>query len=371
MSPTNPLEARAVHFGQGRGGVPAVVVCATSAWNGLASSPYQTWAFRRAELTPFVSSPFRCPNGQLATMGPIRTLDPGSYGGKRLLPVGLRLMNAFEPLLRALPARARIGLGLCLPPRMAAGGAARFSAEGAALEAAMRGAIARFGFQVVCRVEARGHAALAFVLLDAAGAFAQDTLDAVIMGGLDTYYDPEVVDELADQERLFDGENLNGVIPGEGGAFALIARRDIARALRWPILAEIRAAATGMEPSTPFDELPCTGTGLARAARAATELLRESGRPLGWWLSDMTPESYRLLEFQLAWPRAAAGLMPPDATLDFLPPQLGDLGAATLPTGLAVAVEGMQRGAPAATRCLITGSSNSSDRGAILIEKAQ
>ena len=44
-------EARVVHFGQGRGAAPPVVVCATSTWNGLASSPYQTWAFRRAEMS--------------------------------------------------------------------------------------------------------------------------------------------------------------------------------------------------------------------------------------------------------------------------------------------------------------------------------
>jgi 3-oxoacyl-[acyl-carrier-protein] synthase-1 len=362
-------EARALHFGQGRGSAPSVVVCATSAWNGLGTSAYQTWAFRRAELTAFVESPFRCANGARATMGQIRSLDPRTTGARRLVPVGRRLLETFEPLLRTLPERTRVGLGLCLPPRMG-DGPAHFRHQRATVERELGRAIEKLGLQPIVRVEARGHAALAYVLLDAGAAFAQQTLDVVIVGGVDTYYDPEVIDELVERERLFDGENLDTFIPGEGGAFLLLARRDVARSLRWPILAELRAAGVGMEPSTPFDDFPCTGTGLARAANAATELLREARWPLGWWLSDMTPESYRLYELQLAWPRAAAGLMSPDSTLDFLPPALGDLGAATMPTGVAVAIEGMQRGAPDARHCLVTGSSVTADRGVVLIEKS-
>jgi 3-oxoacyl-[acyl-carrier-protein] synthase-1 len=363
------LEARVLHFGQGRGGAPPVVVCATSAWNGLGGSAYQTWAFRRAELTAFVESPFRCGNGVRATMAPIRTLDPLAYGARRLRAIVTRLLAPFERLLRTLPARTRIGVGLCLPVRMGAGGLSRSRAQRAALEKHVTAALEALGVEPLVRVETRGHAALSFVLLDAGTAFAQQTLDVVLVGGVDSYHDPDVVVELLEQERLFDGENLDSFIPGEGGAFMLLARRDIARSMRWPILAELRATATGYEPSTPFDELPCTGVGLSRAAIAATELLREARQPLGWWLSDLTPESYRLQELQLAWPRAAAGLMPAESTLDFLPPHLGDLGAATIPTGLAVAIEGMQRGAPAARNCLVTGSSVTADRGAVLIEK--
>jgi 3-oxoacyl-[acyl-carrier-protein] synthase-1 len=362
-------DARAIHFGQGRGAAPPVVVCATAAWNGLAASAYQTWAFRRAELTSFVETPFRCANGQRATMGQIRTLDPQSFGAKRLTAVGKRLMSSFEGLLRTLPPRTRIGMGVCLPPRMADGGAKVFRDQRAAIERELSRALEALEMQPIVRVEARGHASLAFVLLDAGAAFAQQTLDVVIVGGLDTYYDPDVVDELLARERLFDGESLDTFIPGEGGGFLLLARRDVARSLRWPILAELRAAATGMEPSTPFDDFPCTGAGLARAVQAATDPLREARWPLGWWLSDMTSESYRLHEFQLAFPRAAAGLMSPESTLDFLPPQLGDLGAATLPTGIAVAIEGMQRGAPDVRHCLVTGSSVTADRGVVLIEK--
>jgi 3-oxoacyl-[acyl-carrier-protein] synthase-1 len=347
-----------------------VAICATAAWNGLAASPYQTWAFRRAELTPFVESPFRCANGNRATMGQIRTLDPQSYGATRLLAVGKRLIAALEPQLRALPARTRLGLGLCLPTRMGRDGAAHFRNQGAAVERDLKRAVEAMELDPVVRVEARGHAGLAFLLLDAAAAFAQQTLDVVVVGGLDTYFDPDVVEELGAQERLFDGEHLDTFIGGEGGAFLLLARREVARHLRWPILAELRAVATGFEPSTPFDDFPCTGSGLSGAAQAATERLREAGLPLGWWLSDLTAESYRLYEFQLAWPRAAAGLMRPDSTLDFLPPNLGDLGAATLPTGIAVAIEGMHRGAPTARHCLVTASSVTADRGAILVENA-
>jgi 3-oxoacyl-[acyl-carrier-protein] synthase-1 len=346
-----------------------VVVCASSAWNGLAFSPYQTWALRRAEQTPFVESPFRCLNGARATMGQIQTLDPQSRGAERLVPIATRLLEPLQPLLGTLSRGTRIGVGVCLPSRMASDGQPRFHRQRAAVERAVVRALEPYQLKPIVRVEARGHAGLAFLLLDASAAFAQRTLEVVIVLGVDTYYDPDVVVELIEQNRLFDGENLDTFIPGEGGACLLLARRDAARSLRWPILSELRAAATGSEPSSPLDELPCAGTGLSHAALGATEGLREAGGQLGWWLSDMTSESYRLHEFQLAWPRVAAGLMPPESTLDFLPPSLGDVGAATLPTGIAIAIEGMQRGAPAARHCLVTASSINGDRGAVLIEK--
>jgi 3-oxoacyl-[acyl-carrier-protein] synthase-1 len=374
VSPEAPeLTPRVVHFGHGRGGAPAVAVCATSAWNGLAFSAHQTWAFRRADLTAFVESPFRCANGQRATMGQIRTLPPEQHGADRLLAIGRRLLGALAPALRVLPPRGRLGLGICLPARMADGdrsSSPAFAAQRAALERGLRQELESLDVDVIAHVEPRGHAALAFAMMGASAALEQQTLDAVVLGGLDTYYDPDVVEDLIADERLFDGENLDSIIPGEGGAFLLLARRDVARSLRWPILAEVRAAATGFEPSTPFDDFPCTGVGLARAARAATEMLREARWPLGWWMADTTAESYRMHELQLAWPRAAAGLMTPASTLDFLPPHLGDLGAATLPTGVAVAIEGLQRGAPEASHCLITASSETPDRGAVLIQKA-
>jgi hypothetical protein len=57
--------------------------------------------------------------------------------------------------------------------------------------------------------------------------------------------------------------------------------------------------------------------------------------------------------------------------LELLPPFLGDLGAATLPTAMVIAVEGFTRGDPAAQTCLACASSAGPGRGAVLLSAAR
>jgi 3-oxoacyl-[acyl-carrier-protein] synthase I len=199
------------------------------------------------------------------------------------------------------------------------------------------------------------------------------------VGGVDTYYAPDVVDELLEQERLFDGKNLDSFIPGEGAAFLVLTRPRLAQRHGLPTLARVEAVATGQEPGAMFAEAPCTGNGLAQAMRTALSGLPASKRRLEWLLGDLTNESYRTQEFQLAAPRAVApgGLdsagrdfqpvAAEEVQMDFLPMRFGDLGAATMPTGMVLAAQSFVRGSPAARPCLVIGSSVGKDRGAILL----
>ncbi len=129
------------------------------------------------------------------------------------------------------------------------------------------------------------------------------------------------------------------------------------------------AVATAREPGHLRGELPCQGAGLSAAANAVTARLRVERVGLDWWLGDMTGEPWRVHEFQLAWPRAAADTMAPTAALEMLPMNLGDLGAATMATGVAIAVEGLTRGGPLAQSCVVTGSSEGEDRGVVLVRR--
>jgi len=352
---------------------PRAVVSAVCAFNGLAFTAWQSWAFRRAELTAFSEGPYRCASGKRATMAPIRTLHPRAAGIERMIPVGRVLLSQLQSELARLPADGRVALVLVLPERMADDGPRVFRRQREALEQELVAALveahpARGDRWLSLRTLTRAQAGFAQALLETADAIERDLVDAVIVGGIDTGLDPHVVEQLLIDERLFDGENLDSVIPGEGGAFALVTRREIARQCGWPSYAALSAAAVGSEVSTRTNEVPCMGLGLTRAAHEATAHLRDARVPIDWWISDMNAEDRRTHEFQLAWPRVAAGLMPPEAALDFLPMHFGELGAATMPTALAIAVEGMRRGSPRARNCLITGSNEGSERGVVLIE---
>jgi 3-oxoacyl-[acyl-carrier-protein] synthase-1 len=345
------------------------------AFNGLAFTAWQSWAFRRAELTAFAESPYRCATGKRATMAPIRTLHPRASGIERMIPVGRVLFSQLHGELLQMPAETRVGLVLTLPSRMGDGGDRIFRAQREVLEHELVGSLlethaARGDRWLSVRMLPLGQAGFAQALTEAADAIERDRIDVAIVGGIDSGLDPLVVERLLIEERLYDGENLDSVIPGEGGAFALVTRREVARQCGWTERAALSAVAIGHEPSTRDNDVPCMALGLSRAALEASAALRDAKRSLDWWISDMNAEDRRVHEFQLAWPRVAAGLMAPTAALDFLPMHFGELGAATMPTALAVAVEGMRRGSPVARTCLITGSDDDGARGVVLLESA-
>ena len=349
---------------------PAPVVGGTAAWNGLAFNPHQIWACRRAELTAFAETPFRCANGQKATMAQIRTLPPRSHGLERMFAIGRRLVDEMMPKLKTVASGSRLALVLCLSERFDRNGKAkRFAGERAALEKDLVDRIKQQGWSPLLHTEARGHASLAFAMIEACTALASGALEVALVGGIETYYDPDVIDALLQQQRLFDGENLNSFIPGEGGAFLLLARPDVAKRARWEPLARVESAATAQEPAPMFALSPCQGIGLSRALGAIADRFRKEKRQIDWWLGDLTNEDYRVHEWQLALPRASAGVSGENSTMEFLPVLLGDLGAATMPTAGAIAVEGFLRGDPNAKTCLLAGSSTTPDRGAVLLTR--
>ena len=346
------------------GGAP---LCATAVWNGLAFSAYQTWALRRAEVTAYLESPFHGADGERATMAPIRMLSPRSMGVDRMITVATQLVADLAPALRALPAATRIGLQLCLPERMADDGPRAARRDRTRLEGVLVGALEALGLSVVSGTIARGHASLGFAVIEAGAALASRHLDAVVIGGLDTYHDPAVIEALIDERRLYDGKTLDAFIPGEGGALLLLARRDVAKRCGFTVDTWLELAATNRDPSTLRNDVPCMGLGLSRAGRAIADRLQAERRTLDWWISDLTPENRRIHELSLAWPRVGQGVFPAEVAFDSLYQHLGDLGAAAMPTGVAIAAEGMLRGAPAAKTCLVTGSSNTEDRAAVLV----
>lgn len=344
----------------------ALCVLSTSAWNGLASSPYRTWAFRRAELSAYYESPFHCLNGSRATMAFIRSLPVTATGVDRLEPIARRCVEQLaEPASRV---GARLGVIVGMAERYAEPGPGRrYATARATLDAALRRALEARGFEVVLRVEPRGNGALAACVLRAADLFDADLIDAALVGGVDTAYDPDHVEELVRSHRLFDGEDLDTVIPGEGGAFMLLVPdRSGARGGLRPI-ARVIGAASGEERATLSNDLPNAGLGLSRVMRAATALLRAREQPLDVLYSDLSHEHFRSQEFQLAFPRISAD-MRASSRLEPISPLLGDLGAAAMPTGVALAIEGFLRGDPPGRSALVTGSSVGEERGAVCVE---
>lgn len=356
----------------------AVGIVGAGAVNGLGFDAAQTWAFWRAEATAMAETPFRCANGTRATMVLARTLAPRALGVERMTALALGALEQLLPTLEALKGNGARAMWLGLPERYGPTARPEHVTEYRRLEQRLKQwADQKLGGLEIIPVP-QGHASLACAA-EAFSEVAGGRVEVAIVGGVDTYYAPDVVDELLEQERLFDGKNLDSFIPGEGAAFLVLTRPRLAQRQGLSALARVEAVASGQEPGAMFAEAPCTGNGLAQAMRTATSGLPASGRRLEWLLGDVTNESYRTQEFQLALPRAVApgGLdsagrdFQPVALdelqMDFLPMRFGDLGAATMPTATIIACQAFVRGSPAGKSCLVVGSSVGRDRGAVLL----
>jgi 3-oxoacyl-[acyl-carrier-protein] synthase-1 len=296
----------------------------------------------------------------------IRTLPPRSQGVERMVPVVRALLS---PLLGRLAAfeRPRLLVVLSVAERFAEGGSCVKQVP--TLAAAIAQEAKAAGVEAAVEIVPRGHAGLAFALPAVCSALASGRTDFAIVGGVDTSYDAEVIDQLVRERRLYDGKNLEGFIPGEGGAFLLLARADVARRAGFAAQAFIEGAAAAEEPAAIDLDLPITASALTRVLRTLCDPLEASKRPVDYWLSDLTHEPDRVREWMLAFPRATAGASGPEAAVELLSPLFGDLGAATVPTGLVVAAEAFLRGDPPARTCLVCASSTGPTRGAVLLTK--
>jgi 3-oxoacyl-[acyl-carrier-protein] synthase-1 len=370
------MTARVKAFGEAGGAAPLLV--GTAAFNGLGFNAHQSWAFWRAEISPWTESPFACKNGERATMAHARTLPLRSFGVLRLVELAREAWSELAPKLEALPAGARVGLYLGISERFRTGNGDPFGAQRRALETRLQKLPGKVPLASVSLFP-HGHSATAFALQEAGMALASRAVDAAVVGGLDTYYDPPVIETLIQQARLFDKKNTTAIIPGEGAAFALVARSDVQRQAGLPGVARVETVSTALEPSTLTGDAPCAAVGLGEALRGVTSRLKAQRRMLEWMISDVTNEDYRTHEFGLAVPRAGApgGLdtggkdyfqvIGPRFAYDFLPECFGDLGAASIATGMVLAAECFRRSVPPRRNCLVAGSSVCNERGAVLL----
>lgn len=290
------------------------------------------------------------------------------FGADRMIAIGSELVDRLGPMLSALPNRSATALALCLPNRMTPHPEAEvFNRQRGHIERALLDRLGLYVRQPHLYSLPRGHAAGAYAIREAATALSSRRIDVAIVGGVESYYDPQAMDALVVEKRIFDGEDPDAFMPGEGGSFFLLTRRDVAASCGWAALASIESAATNNEYDTLRYDKVSAGVGLSRAIRAISDRLSRERRLVDWWITDLTNEDYRTHEFALAFPRATADVTGPKTYVDYPVRALGDLGAATIPTAIAEAIEGFLRGDPMARNCLIHASSMNEERGAVFL----
>lgn len=339
-------------------------VFATGVRTPLGLDARSTALMLRTGLAAIGAAPIDLGDGEPITMAHDPTFDPYVVGDERaalLARAALAgLAGSFAPgAARALRTRVVLALPEPLPgasPRAA--GQLRARDLGLALREV-------FGD---CSVDSdpRGSAGLAYALPGALAALGRRDVEAVLVGGVHTDYDPEALRALDAARRLFRPDTVDAVIPGECAAFVLLGRPDLGAKLGLQPLLSIFGVASDDGEITPesagssFD-----ATALANAFRAAAVGLPTEIR-LGWALGDHGLEHFRIREVYAAVTRTHTLFTAP-FSIDSPPQRLGRTGAASLPLFLALAAESYRHDCAASPFGLLFAGSDRGERGAIVV----
>jgi 3-oxoacyl-[acyl-carrier-protein] synthase-1 len=344
-----------------------LAVCAASgARTALGGTLIETAFLLRTGIAAIAAAPLADAEGEQITMCFDKALDPYMVGDERAALLGASALE--EALSQLGEERESLSLRLLLcvdaPWRPPARGE---PAPGTFLAQRLHARAREISPGITLEICARGAAGAAFALPKALEALASRQMDALVLGGVHTDYDPATIEALAEQGRLYGPKSLDAMIPGEAAAFVILMREDTARRLKLDAAARIAGIGTAVAKARPDnDESVMDAKGLTAAVRAAaTEMAAEQLRA-GWILTDHTFESARILEWQTMATRAHT-LFGSPYYLESPAQRLGHLGAASLPLSIALAAEGWKRGyAPSAIAMALSGS-DAGERGAVLL----
>lgn len=210
---------------------------------------------------------------------------------------------------------------------------------------------------------ATGHAGGLACLAAAQEALTSGAADLCLVGGVDSYLEPETMEWLDDEGLLLSQANRWGFVPGEGAGFSLLASESAAVRLGAADLGRVLTVATAIEPHHARSGGVCVGKGLAAAMRGALDAA--PGR-VDQLLGDLNGTRYRADEYGFAITRLGGRLGGLATTA--LSSSWGDIGAATVPLLVSFVVRTALRGFPKGPRTLIWASSEGGARGAAVVD---
>ena len=211
---------------------------------------------------------------------------------------------------------------------------------------------------------ASGHAAGVAAMERGCQLLIEDEVDFCLVGGGDSHLGPENLLQLEAQEQVRGDDNPWGFIPGEAGGACLLATKATARRYGLASLLEVSSVALAKESNTARSRTVCTGTGLSQAVAQVLKSCRAT--QVDVIISDQNGETYRADEFGFTLARHARRFTAPPNTRTPAT-AWGDVGAASVPLFAALVAASGQRGYAAGEYGLLIASSETCERGAVLV----
>jgi 3-oxoacyl-[acyl-carrier-protein] synthase-1 len=218
-----------------------------------------------------------------------------------------------------------------------------------------------------CALYDTGHEGGITALLRARDLLARGLADVCLVGGVESYCDPDVLDWLARSGRLKNDDTPSGLIPGEGAAFVLVTTEQVARPIGLASLGAILGLARAEEPAPWYMGQPTQGRGLTRAIAGAFQQQAPDFRAETTYC-DASGEPWRADEWSFAYLRTGERHGHPLA-LRHPADCWGDVGAASAPLLLVTALVDLRWDRGGSPRALVWCASDTRPyRGAALIQ---
>jgi 3-oxoacyl-[acyl-carrier-protein] synthase-1 len=212
---------------------------------------------------------------------------------------------------------------------------------------------------------AAGHSAALIALEIAVDRIKSGSADWFLVGGVESYIDPERLERLDETGQLHAPSNAWGFIPGEGAAFCVIT--TVRNAVRWGIQPRERivSVASARESNLIRTGSVCVGIGLSAAIRNVLFALPSEAQ-VDTVVCDMNGDAYRADEYGFTVARMGEHFR--DSTDVTTPADCwGDVGAASGLLFLALVLAVARKGYIKGPHALVWTSSDTGERAAVLL----
>ncbi|MCY1080183.1 3-oxoacyl-ACP synthase [Archangium lansingense] len=295
----------------------------------------------------------------------LKPLEEGLPRGERMAAMAV---TALEDCMRGAPPPGKHPLPVVLGLPEPEGGA---PLDGQKLARAVLEAGAAWRLQLADGgLLARGRAAFFQALCWAGEMLDSKRYPFVLVGAVDSLCDRESLRMLAARGRTLGGPNRDGIIPGEGAGFVLLARAGGLETRATEARGLVLGCALARDERHFLQSQPPLGHGLTEAFRRLRAHPVAGTRRADFFLSCQPTEAFWGREFTHAYLRNAS-LLPEPLAGEVIAGSLGDPGAAAgvIQVGMALhARGGWGEARPGPWRTLVYGSSDGGHIGACMVE---
>ena len=216
-------------------------------------------------------------------------------------------------------------------------------------------------------VSTKGHAAGLALLAVATEQMRQGATEICLVGGVDSYFDPDTLEWLDNNRQLVGKVSRSAFVPAEGAACCLLTTESVRARFGLSALATVRTVAVGRESKVIKSDDICLGEGLTGVVKRASSHLLRPAETINTVICDINGERYRGEEWGFVCLRA--GEYFDDPTGYWSPADgWGDTGAASGPLFAMLACEAALRGYAPGSRTLLWAGSEQGLRAAALLD---